>query len=649
MVFLVEIFKKIDMLRCVNSLINKLRIASLKMYALGFIHRASHRGHVLFRFGSRYRGLTLRLLFCWLLGIFALITDEANQFDLRLNLRGPQKVNSDIVVIQLKQSDFSKIFDFRTNSIMNINEIADITDSFYWDKKIWSQMLSTLLSYNPHSILVTLFFGNNIGTDTFLPEDESLFHDSRVIWTTSMNNMERLSLPVMSRNDHSNVGAHEIRRDDDGVVRKLFITTDEVPNLLEKGLQKYLPPNTPSLSINFRGQNVFPVFTLSEILEDRSLRAYLRNKIIIIGAENSRATQYQTPLGSMSKAEITAHMADNLASNRWIRKLPFGVYALYVLLIVMFAIMLMNRYPQNVSLFLLVVLSFLLTAASTWSFDSFYIWLPALTPAFTLLMTWVVFVGHHATQIEEAHYRLQQEKKYLEELEQLKNNFVSLISHDLKTPIAKIQAVVNRLLTDSKKDFQEHPLEVDLKSLRNYSDELNRYIQSILKVLRVESRDFKLNKEVSDINEIIVDALLMLRPLAQEKGVHLDTQLEPLFSQEFDVTLIKEVVINLVENAIKYTPANGKIVISTQETQDHVVFKVNDTGEGIAKEDLVNIWGKFVRGKDQDMKSKGSGLGLYLVKYFIELHGGKVNLTSQLGKGTEVVFTLPLSSDESGA
>lgn len=138
----------------------------------------------------------------------------------------------------------------------------------------------------------------------------------------------------------------------------------------------------------------------------------------------------------------------------------------------------------------------------------------------------------------------------------------------------------------------------------------------------------------------------MLRPLAEEKGVQLDTQLEPLFSQEFDVTLIKEVVINLVENAIKYTPTGGRVLIATQETQDHVVFKVSDTGEGIAKEDLANVWGKFVRGKDQDMKSKGSGLGLYLVKYFIELHGGKVNLTSQLGKGTEVVFTLPLSSEE---
>ena len=88
--------------------------------------------------------------------------------------------------------------------------------------------------------------------------------------------------------------------------------------------------------------------------------------------------------------------------------------------------------------------------------------------------------------------RLKQEQSYLAELEQLKNNFVSLISHDLKTPIAKIQAVLDRLMSagDAPPEMKD-----DLFSLKNYSEELNRYIQSILKVLRVESRDFKIMKE----------------------------------------------------------------------------------------------------------------------------------------------------------
>jgi signal transduction histidine kinase len=238
-------------------------------------------------------------------------------------------------------------------------------------------------------------------------------------------------------------------------------------------------------------------------------------------------------------------------------------------------------------------------------------------------------------------FQLQQEQAYLAELEQLKNNFVSLISHDLKTPIAKIQAIVDRLM------LQEQPPELseDLRSLRRSGDELNRYIQSILKVLRVESREFKLNKQVADVNEIIEQAIEQLRPLAAEKNIQIQTEMEPLFSVEFDTILIKEVVVNLMENAIKYTPANGQIAIHSEETEDSIFVRVRDNGEGIRPEDLDKVWGKFTRGRDQDMKSKGSGLGLYLVKYFIELHGGKVSLESKVGVGTSVSFTLPLSSD----
>ncbi|NUN07229.1 MAG: histidine kinase, partial [Bdellovibrio sp.] len=244
-------------------------------------------------------------------------------------------------------------------------------------------------------------------------------------------------------------------------------------------------------------------------------------------------------------------------------------------------------------------------------------------------------------KIEQKNFHLQQEQEYLQELERLKNNFVSLISHDLKTPIAKIQAIVDRLLTQ----HQDPDLNQDLRSLRLYGDELNRYIQSILKVLRVESRDFKIHTEVGDINEVIEEALHTLRPLAREKNVAIHTALEPMFSLEFDTTLIKEVIINLVENAIKYTPPGGRIEVISEESEDHVHVIVKDTGEGIKPEDLEKVWGKFTRGSDQDLKSKGTGLGLYLVKYFIELHGGKVRMESSLGQGTTVAFTLPLDTE----
>ena len=136
-----------------------------------------------------------------------------------------------------------------------------------------------------------------------------------------------------------------------------------------------------------------------------------------------------------------------------------------------------------------------------------------------------------------------------------------------------------------------------------------------------------------------------MAPLAREKSIRIQPDLEPMFSLEYDPVLIKEVVINIVENAIKYTPTGGSIHILSKETEDFVFVSVKDTGDGIKPEDLDKVWGKFTRGSDQDLKTKGSGLGLYLVKYFIELHGGRVTLESQVGSGTTVSFQLPLQAE----
>jgi signal transduction histidine kinase len=144
------------------------------------------------------------------------------------------------------------------------------------------------------------------------------------------------------------------------------------------------------------------------------------------------------------------------------------------------------------------------------------------------------------------------------------------------------------------------------------------------------------------LNEVITDVLRQLQPLATEKEIQLKTDLEPLFSMEADNTLIREVIVNLVENAIKYTPHKGLITIRSREVDNQVQVEVLDTGEGIPAEEIETVWKKFVRGKEQDLKSKGTGLGLYLVKYFIELHGGNVNLESEHRKGTKVSFSLPL-------
>ncbi len=611
------------------------------------VHKSQHevlklRGEILLRFFNRRRGVILRSLLCWVIGCLALSSDELPTYDQRFQLRGDQKTSTDVVVVTIRQSDFAMVYDKRTNYIGEMDQIADITDSFYWNRHLWTNLLEKILIQGPRSVGITLYFGDNIGNVKLSRHEETLFRDPRVFWASTTNSLERVLNPVFSNEAHSNIGTNELRRDEDGVIRRIFPQRNEIPHLTEK-ITGTRFPKSQAVSINYRGSSkVFKQYSLSEILFDDIPKNAFTNKVILIGAETNTGPLYITPIGSLSRTEIIAHMTDNLLAKRWIQRLNFWLYTLLFIPLLMLVVFIITRYPQSVALFFIVWLGTMIAALSAWIFDSFYFWIPAASPFVLLTATWIIFIGYQATMIERKNFNLQQEQKYLHELEQLKNNFVSLISHDLKTPIAKIQAIVDRLLNQ----YTEAELQQDLKLLRMSSDELNRYIQSILKVLRVESKDFKVNKEAADINETIEEAIHQLKILANEKSIRINSTLEPMFSVEYDVVLMKEVLINIIENAIKYTHSGGDIFITSSETDDHIIVEVRDTGEGIQAADLDKVWGKFTRGSDQEMKTKGSGLGLYLVKYFIELHGGKVNLTSQVSVGTTVSFKLPLQMEE---
>ncbi len=524
-----------------------------------------------------------------------------------------------------------------------MNESNEITDSFFWDQTIWHDLLQEILKQNPKSIGVTLFFGDNIGQTRLNSQDLLIFKDERILWATNSRELEKLSLPFATLPERSNIAHIDLLRDDDGVVRRLLMNPNYLPNIAERSAFNKKTSRLRSLPvINYRGTQRFPSIDLQDVLKNNIPTDFFNNKIVFIGIEKTLNSQILTPLGSISRHEFWAHVTDNYIENRFIKKLPTAIYATALLLLMIISVFIITHYTQIISLFLFLSIATLWTAFSMWSFDTFYIWVPIASPLALLVLIWIVYIGYQALRIEQAHNKLQQEQRYISELEQLKNNFVSLISHDLKTPIAKIQAVIDRLIVQNS---LPEVVQEDFLNLKIYSDELNRYIQSILKVLRVESKDFKINKETADINGVIENVIERTRPLAQSKSIIINLNLEPMFLIEFDVTLMTEVMLNLIENAIKYTPINGQISIHTTETDTEVLVSVSDNGEGIDPEDQIHIWKKFVRGKNQDLKSKGSGLGLYLVKYFIELHGGTITLKSEIGKGTTFDVSLPIESE----
>lgn len=564
-------------------------------------------------------GIIFRALICLGFGAFILKNDEATSYDQRFNFRGSQPMDSRIVQIKIQESDLKLLKGWSRNQIIPLKEIFETSDRLYWDPELWAKILTELLLHEPAKIGVSLVF-----TPQQLNE-LTQFKSEKIVWASTPGEASSFNRATV-----------EVLRDEDGVVRRVKSTE---PHFIEAmtGTQ-FL---NSSLFINYRAPSeAIPTYSITDLLSKDLSRSEFKDKFVLIGIATPLSQKLVTPPGKMDLVDVLAQGLDNQLNDRWITRSPPILLIGYLVFILLSSVIILVTLPQSISFALLCWLSLLTLAMSAWIFDTFAIWVPAATPALQILFTWILFVGHQVNQLEKNQWLTIQEKKLNEEFDQLKNNFISLISHDLKTPIAKIQGITDRLLTTQK----DNALSTDLKTLSRTGEELNRYIQSILKVLRVEARDFKIQKEIADLNETALEAIGLLRELAQEKNVILKEDFEPLFALEFDAPLIREVCLNLIDNAIKYTSPGGTVTVRTREDLNQVFFEVEDSGEGIPPEELDQVWGKFVRGKSQDLKTKGTGLGLYLVKYFVELHGGSVFIKSELKKGTTVSFSLPLDS-----
>ena len=181
-----------------------------------------------------------------------------------------------------------------------------------------------------------------------------------------------------------------------------------------------------------------------------------------------------------------------------------------------------------------------------------------------------------------------------------------------------------------------------LQAIVQTTEGLSHYVETILDLTRIENSKIHLHKTSKDINSVIQEVIKIKTPLAQEKNISITAQLEPLFSFKFDVKLIQQVIANLLENAIKYSPQNTNIIVQSKESKSKIEVSIGDQGYGIPFEEQEKIFSKFYRVSGPETENeKGTGLGLYLVKYFVELHEGAISLKSQLGKGSIFTISLP--------
>jgi signal transduction histidine kinase len=272
----------------------------------------------------------------------------------------------------------------------------------------------------------------------------------------------------------------------------------------------------------------------------------------------------------------------------------------------------------------------------------FRLQIPFMPFLISTLAAYIIFLWLKYARQENRRWQAEKKAQYLSELDELKSNFISLMSHDLKTPIAKVQALTERLAREANELKHEHR-EI-LEAISKSNDELTNYIVSILNFQKIESQKPIVNRKSNDINALIEEVVNRLDPLAKDKKIELKMELEPMFSAEFDEILIKQVLNNLIENAIKYNGENTQVLVSSGETDDFLFVSIADNGVGIEESQQTRLFKKFSRlEKGTAERVKGTGLGLYLSKYFIELHGGKIEVESKSGEGTKFTFYLPIT------
>lgn len=236
------------------------------------------------------------------------------------------------------------------------------------------------------------------------------------------------------------------------------------------------------------------------------------------------------------------------------------------------------------------------------------------------------------------------------EIAQMKNDFVSHVSHELKTPLASINAYAEMLVDGEAQDAET--LANFCGVIQSQARRLTRLIEDILNISRIESGLVKVQKANHSMALIIRDAVEMIKSYAHEKNITLNTQAPILYDQVYiDHDMLSQVIVNLLSNAVKYTPAGGTITVRSEvnESDNRITVTIADTGVGIPPEDLEHIFDKFYRVQANNKCAKGTGLGLNLVKQIVEtVHGGQVFVTSTVGKGSTFGIELPLAAEPAG-
>ncbi len=599
---------------------------------------------------------------------------EANLYDLRVSRGYQNSPDPNIVLITLDDA-----------TTKELNEFSPLTLDFH------VQLLEVLEGNNPKAIgyLIDMNHVNQVNPEVFKAGWAARFHQTAkrieskgtIFLLGTPFDVTGETLPPFPLNtlEHAVAVLHKDGNvfSEDKITRRALLTLDDKPAfhlLLAKQLglihQDELPSGNFYVSqvdgnyffFRYHGSTVinpkkksefsYPRHSFIDVLNHRIPPGSLNQKIILVGTLSSddssdfAFTPYSKNSFTNPKLTIHANILDSVIHQNGIKRAPQLVNWIVTFVVTTSVLWWIMTSTPVYGVFATFFLSLAFILINQALFQIKNIWIRESQPLVGIFVAYYLTIPYRLIKEYKKRWEYQKKNNLLTQVEELKTNFLSLVTHDLKTPVARIQGLAEVLLRNTT----ERLLPKDKKTIHHIfmaTEELNHFISSILELSQVESNALQIQLESKDLNQLIERTITGFQAQARARKIEIQYELEPLFPVKIDSSLISKVLNNLIDNAIKYSKIGSKIFIKSQEKNNKVEILIKDQGIGMTQEECKNLFTRFYRAKnDTTTTITGTGLGLYLTKYFIEAHHGTVEVESKKDQGSIFKIYLPIYATE---
>jgi signal transduction histidine kinase len=588
------------------------------------------------------------------LGFFS--TLELKALDLRFIVRGTRPLSGEVIIVAIDDE-----------------ALKDLPQAgpWPWPPTLYAEMIKRLTQWGAAVVAMDLLVpapSHYAEPSARYPkgQDAALASVAResgnVVWAGELDGDNNLVPPNATLRPSVEVGFVNFPSDGDSFIRRTVIRRKEYESFVLSALEVFTATDLSnhfavnrSYYINYRGPpGTYPMVSMGKVLTHSAAKPALPgdpeelfgDKIVLVGVSFHDSNDFHpTPFYRKdyiysAGIEIHANVVDSVLGGDFLRQPSdmskvlafFGFGAVSLLVLAVFS-----------PLHGLVLLPFLVgfyTILNNYLFAAYNWWIALAGPLVGVILLYTGLTCYRQLTEEREKRKIKRTYENLREVDELKTNFMSLVSHDLKTPVARIKNTLQLILMEIEGLPDEW--ESSLGELVGDCDNLTLMISNILSLNRLEAQEVSLDQVMGDLSELILRVTESLETEANEKSIAVDTSgVEPVYV-EFDEGMITQVLNNLVGNAIKYSPTGGHVTLLTAEHDGFIEVSVKDTGYGISQENIPFIFEKFYRVEEGEAGLvKGTGLGLYLCRYLIELHGGSIDAESTHGKGSTFTFRLP--------